>query len=179
MKRRREASLAPRIAATLLGSIVAIGLCEAIARLLLPWPPPSMIRFNELYVVAEGAGFGPHVDNLFEPDPEVFWRLRPNSFLRPGGPMFGTIANSQGLRELREIDAVKPERQIRILFLGDSTTFGWDLPADETQAHLTEVALLSERVQPGLLNPSYWIQRPRLYSSLPISAYFEGIMLRW
>ena len=141
MKEPGAGALGPRLGLALAATVAALALCELFARLFLPWSPPSMIRFGELRVVAEGAGIAGQVDTVFERDPEVFWRLRPNSSLPPGGPLFGTIANRQGLRELREIAEVKPDREIRILFLGDSTTFGWGLAADQTQALLTEAAL--------------------------------------
>lgn len=66
--------------------------------------------------------------SVIEDDDELFWRLKPNQVLPPDGyPFFGIISNSQRLREDHEIAIPKPPRELRILFLGDSCTFGYGL----------------------------------------------------
>ncbi|MCA9270152.1 MAG: hypothetical protein KDA41_16840, partial [Planctomycetales bacterium] len=62
-------------------------------------------------------------------------------------PFFGVISNGQSLREDHEIPLSKPPGKIRILFLGDSCTFGYGVAQDKTFVEAAE-ALLHERAAP-------------------------------
>jgi len=53
----------------------------------------------------------------------------------------GLIFNSQGLREEHAVDIPKPAGTVRILFLGDSSTFGVYLQHTQTFVHKTEQQL--------------------------------------
>ena len=87
-----------------------------------------MEQFSEL-VEAEHR-FQP--DRVFEADDELFWRLAPNVTLPPDArPLFGIVSNAQGLRADHIIDP-KPSDRVRILFVGDSCTFGYRVAHDET-----------------------------------------------
>lgn len=62
----------------------------------------------------------------FKPDPEIFWKLRPNLRMQMGMPKGGTFlveTNSQGIRN-PEIPFKKPENGYRIECYGDSITYG-------------------------------------------------------
>ncbi|HUK73968.1 MAG TPA: SGNH/GDSL hydrolase family protein [Candidatus Bathyarchaeia archaeon] len=69
----------------------------------------------------------------------------------PGGHGFlmgqDVQINSQGLRD-REFSLEKPPGVYRILMLGDSTTFGWGVAADETASKILERELNSAHI-PG------------------------------
>ena len=62
----------------------------------------------------------------FKPDPEVFWKLRPNLKMRmdmPKGGSFIVETNKQGIRNA-EIPFKKPANGYRIECYGDSITYG-------------------------------------------------------
>ena len=61
---------------------------------------------------------------IFIKDPELGWRLKPNSKDAWGGVI--VKINGKGLRG-PELDYAKPPDVIRILYLGDSVTFGYKL----------------------------------------------------
>jgi len=76
---------------------------------------------------------------MIQNDSELFWRLAPNTRLpEKSWPFFGIISNWQSLREDHEIERKKPKDQIRILFLGDSCTFGYGVARDETFVEVAE-----------------------------------------
>jgi lysophospholipase L1-like esterase len=79
---------------------------------------------------------------IFERDPDLGWRLRPGAEDR----WFGTpvTINAKGLRG-PELDYAKPPGTFRVLYLGDSVTFGFGLPDHEqTFPYRTGAALRSE-----------------------------------
>lgn len=83
-----------------------------------------------------------HFDDVFVSDPEVFWRLMPGRRLPDDAwPIRGLVSNEQGLREDHEIPHSKAADEVRILFLGDSCTFGYGLAHEESFVHQTEELL--------------------------------------
>jgi lysophospholipase L1-like esterase len=85
------------------------------------------------------------VDAAYVSDDELLWRPRPRTRFRDiDYPLREIIANSQGIRDSAMIPELKAENEFRILFLGDSVTFGWRVRHDETFAKLTGV-MLAER----------------------------------
>lgn len=121
------------------GSLV-LGLtgAEGISRLVRP-DSPSM-RFEQDITELRELDLK-QLASVLEPDPELFWRLAPARTLPArGGPFFGVISNRQGLREDHEIGA-RELKEIRILFLGDSCTFGYGLSYRDSFVHQTEVLL--------------------------------------
>jgi hypothetical protein len=68
------------------------------------------------------------VVSVIENDPELFWHLRPGRRMPDGeGWARGVISNNESFREDHEIPRRKPAGEVRILFLGDSCTFGLGL----------------------------------------------------
>jgi len=70
-------------------------------------------------------------------DPIRFWKLAPHSRLPESGsgtdgPFFGVISNGDGFRENHDIAPEKSAEETRILFLGDSCTFGYGVGWDQT-----------------------------------------------
>jgi lysophospholipase L1-like esterase len=80
-------------------------------------------------------GYG-HVE-IYEPDPILFWKLKPNQDCWTKIGRKPVHINSQGTRGA-EFQAPKPPGTIRILSLGDSRTFGWGLTEAETYSGLLE-----------------------------------------
>jgi lysophospholipase L1-like esterase len=126
-------------------TLVALLAAELGARLLVPLEAPfRMGQFTEIVKDRHQIDF----PDVFAYDRERFWGLAPDSRLPDDAwPLFGRIANRQGVREDREIPARKAADEIRVLFLGDSTTFGYGVPLDETLVAQTE-RLLARQV-PG------------------------------
>jgi lysophospholipase L1-like esterase len=87
-------------------------------------------------------GFG-NVE-IYESDPVVFWRLKPNQRCYTKVDHKPVRINSHGTRG-PEFSVAKPPGTIRILSLGDSRTFGWGLTEEETYSARLERAL-QERV---------------------------------
>lgn len=96
-------------------------------------------------LLAEGvlslAGFG-NVE-IYEPDPKLFWRLKPNQDCFTKVDNKPVHINSRGTRG-PEFEVPKPKGTVRILSLGDSKTFGWGLSESETYSARVE-ALLSAK----------------------------------
>ena len=86
-----------------------------------------------------------HLDDFLgvvQDDPDLFWVLAPNRRLPDDAwPIRGLISNAAGLREDHEIAPEKPAGEVRILFLGDSCTFGFGSLADESFVEQAERAL--------------------------------------
>lgn len=71
-------------------------------------------------------------------NPEIGHEHRPDSRARLMG--VDVAINALGFRD-DEIDLVVPEGRVRIVSLGDSITFGWGVPQDETFSQILETEL--------------------------------------
>jgi hypothetical protein len=120
------------IASTLLALVAA----EVVVR--------SCFTFMPSIQIGEGAtrASDEMVRRIFEPDPELIWRRRRN-LVEPDEdvPFRGVISNAQRLRERDEVPLEKDANEVRVLFLGDSVTFGWRLDIDDTFVERTERTL--------------------------------------
>lgn len=121
--------------ATLLGLGIVEGLCRVVVSTV---PNP---RWSHHANLVETVGF-PGLNEILQPDPELFWRLRPNVRERE---LKGIISDSRelifnvsidehGRRQLPRV----PNATKQILFLGDSCTFGVGVDDDETFAALAQ-----------------------------------------
>jgi len=81
---------------------------------------------------------------IYEPDPLVYWRLKPNQNCYTKIDHKPVHINAHGTRGA-DFTVPKPPNTIRILSLGDSRTFGWGLSDSETYS-----ARLQERLQEDL-----------------------------
>ncbi|MBN2406606.1 MAG: hypothetical protein JXJ19_02815 [Elusimicrobia bacterium] len=80
---------------------------------------------------------------IYMKDNDLGWKLRPDAYDISGS--FVVRVNSKGLRG-PELDYRKPAGTKRILFLGDSVTFGYNLEKDEdTFPYIVEKILKDER----------------------------------
>lgn len=84
------------------------------------------------------AGFG-NIE-IYQPDPLLFWKLKPNQDCYTKVDRKPVHVNSHGTRG-PEFQAAKPANTIRILSLGDSKTFGWGLTEAESYSGLIEKML--------------------------------------
>ena len=132
-------SLRRKVALALFACFLALLACEIILQL--TEQPAVSIRFQQDVGELDHLGMK-RLAAIVENDPELFWRLSSNTSLpRADGPFFGIIANRQGLREDHEIPLSKPEHSLRILFLGDSCTFGYGLDHTEGFVDISEQLL--------------------------------------
>ena len=125
-----------RLGLAVTASLVSLAVLELACQWLLPLKPPVRFAQNKNLL----AQFGwQQSGSVIETDPELFWRLIPNTELpRDAWPLRGRVANAQGLRESEEVAARSTADEIRILFLGDSCTFGSGLLLEEGFVQRTE-----------------------------------------
>jgi lysophospholipase L1-like esterase len=122
--------LGRRLALAATAIVLALGLGDLAARIYAP--RRAQTRLQEIVAVVEGRD---QIDfeRAFVGDPELFWRLAPSVVLPEGDAAFrGLISNEQGLREDHVIPRAKPSGELRLLFVGDSVTFGYGVDRDET-----------------------------------------------
>jgi lysophospholipase L1-like esterase len=101
--------------------------------------------FIVLEVSLRIAGYG-NVE-IYQPDPLVYWKLKPNQNCFTKVDHKPVHVNSHGTRG-PEFQTAKPPNTIRILSLGDSKTFGWGLSEAESYSGLLE-NMLQQHVNPG------------------------------
>lgn len=107
----RNASGSPRLARLVLLGGALFGVILTDRGLAIAFPPPS------------------ELNSLLEPHPQRGWALRCNAQGTDAGVHART--NSLGLRGA-EVSRDKPAEEFRILFVGDSVTFGYDLSESQT-----------------------------------------------
>src|SRR5437870_7327775 len=88
---------------------------------------------------------------IYEPDPALYWKLKPNQDCYTKIDHKPVHINSHGTRGA-DFVVPKPAKTIRILSLGDSRTFGWGMNDGETysallQKHFQEKLGASWRVE--------------------------------
>jgi lysophospholipase L1-like esterase len=105
--------------------LLVVGL-ELLARTVLGFVPPEGSRGGQFRDFIRLQMPREDMDKLLRFDPDLFWRLQPNTpdlQIRTDTGLFQDVAtNSMGLRD-DEITALAPGTQ-RLLCLGDSTTYG-------------------------------------------------------
>lgn len=89
---------------------------------------------------------------IYEPDPKLYWKLKPNQNCYTKVAHKPVHINSHGTRGT-EFQIEKPPNTLRILCLGDSRTFGWGLSEAQTYSGLLEQMLqgAAGTPHPGLL----------------------------
>jgi lysophospholipase L1-like esterase len=97
-----------------------------------------LLCFLVLEVALRIAGFG-NIE-IYQADPLVYWRLKPNQDCFTKVDHKPVHVNSHGTRG-PEFQPAKPANTIRILSLGDSKTFGWGLTEAESYSGLIEKML--------------------------------------
>jgi hypothetical protein len=123
----------------LISSLFALILAEMACRLFIP--EQTSIRFRQDVHELQGLQLG-EASRMIQNDPKLFWKLVPDTKIsKHSWPFFGVISNDQSLREDHRIPFVKPAKQNRILFLGDSCTFGYGVAHDEAFPQVVESIL--------------------------------------
>jgi lysophospholipase L1-like esterase len=118
--------------------LIALATAELLLRLLAP--PPATMAFGQFAKSMRGRWRGGV--KAIENDPELFWRLVPGQKLPDDAwPLRGVISNGQGLRQDHEIPLEKNAGELRVLFLGDSCTFGYGLLHNEGFVYRVEAKL--------------------------------------
>ncbi len=108
---RRQHGASVRLARICLLGLLLLGLFFLDRALANAFPPPS------------------ELNSLLEPHPDRGWRLRRNVVGSDADVITGT--NSLGLRG-PEVPQPKPAGEFRVLFAGDSVTFGYGLSGEQT-----------------------------------------------
>ena len=80
---------------------------------------------------------------LYEPDPALYWKLKPNQDCYTKIDHKPVHINSHGTRG-PEFQTQRPANSFRILSLGDSRTFGWGLSEAETYSSVLQSLLQKE-----------------------------------
>ena len=80
---------------------------------------------------------------IYEPDPVLYWKLKPNQDCYTKVDHKPVHINSHGTRG-PEFQTQKPTNSLRILSLGDSRTFGWGLSESETYSGVLQNLLQKE-----------------------------------
>ncbi|MDB5349018.1 MAG: lipolytic protein family [Planctomycetota bacterium] len=127
---RVPASRRPRLRVIVLGNLLVLAgllvVAELVARIVVwTWVIPTTFETKPFQ------GFG-------QTDPMVWWKLRPNLDARMGGVRLRT--NRLGFRDERQ--EVPPD-SLKILCLGDSSTFGWGVDASRMYTAVAERGLAS------------------------------------
>lgn len=98
---------------------------------------------------------------IYQPDPKLFWRLKPGQDCFTKVDRKPVHVNAEGTRG-PEFPAAKPAGTFRVLSLGDSRTFGWGLSDEETYSRrLGKLLLEYHSVRAGsaaaspLLGPNF------------------------
>ena len=136
----RGRPLVARLVVVIASLVASLAVSEVAVRI---WAPKqTCLRFTQDVNELKALGID---DSVVENDPELFWRLAPNQNRSADGfPFRGVISNSQGLRADHGIPPEKPPGEIRILFLGDSCTFGYGLLHTETFVYQVEQMLRTQ-----------------------------------
>lgn len=133
-----------------------------------------LLCFAVLEGVLRLCGYG-NVE-IYEPDPVLYWRLKPNQNCYTKVDRKPVHINSLGTRG-PEFDPVKPRNTRRILCLGDSRTFGWGLSESETycgvlQRLLQDHAAAGDRIEVINAGVNAW-------SYPQMQAYFHKIAVHY
>ena len=112
---------------------------------------------------------------IYQPDPALFWRLKPNQNCYTKIDHKPVHINSLGTRGL-EFQPNNPAGTLRILSLGDSRTFGWGLTEGETYSGRLE-AMLCE--QTGRKNIEVINAGVNAWSYPQMLVYLRNIGLRY
>lgn len=121
---RRPIPLVRRCLYSMIPLLSLLFLVEVVAR----WCAPeenSPQRFDQIEQIIVLLGNEPG-QSIFEPDPDCFWRLKPDVMLPADrGPSWsGRMSNSHGLRS-REVSVEAARERFRVLCFGDSSTFSF------------------------------------------------------
>ncbi len=98
-------------------------------------------RFEQIEQIIVFLGNEPG-QSLFDPDPACFWRLKPNVVApaERGNWWGGVMSNSQRMRS-REVSVSESHDHLRVLCMGDSTTFAFGVDFADAWPNQLQVML--------------------------------------
>ncbi len=125
---RRPIPLGRRCLYAMVPLLSLLTIVEVMARVMVADDITSPGRFDQIEQIIVYLGNKPG-QSIFEPDPDCFWRLRPDVILPPDrGPSWsGRMSNSHGMRS-REVSVEDAQQRLRVLCFGDSSTFAFGVP---------------------------------------------------
>jgi len=137
--RRRPIPLPRRLVYALIPVTALLVAVEVVARCLVPAGVDPRFQQIEQIIVYLGNRPG---ESIFEPDPDCFWRLKPNVTLPldRGESWGGRMSNSHGMRS-REVSLADAMTRDRILCFGDSSTFAFGVGIDSAWPNQLQVLL--------------------------------------
>jgi hypothetical protein len=117
--------------------VVLLGAAELTFRAIFPSDPED--RWSQHHFRVGALGFS-ELNEIMEPDPDLFWRVKPDLEEKHVSGFIGTetflsflvTTDARGMRKMNG-----PDTEDGLVFLGDSCTFGIGVQAKETCAHLT------------------------------------------
>lgn len=117
--------------------VVLLASAELIFRAIYPSDPEG--RWSQHHFRVGALGFS-ELNDIMEPDPDLFWRVKPDLADRHVSGFIGTetflsflvTTDARGMRKMNG-----PSTEESLVFLGDSCTFGIGVKAKETCAYLT------------------------------------------
>ncbi len=103
-------------------------------------------RFEQIEQIIVFLGNEPG-QSFFQPDPDCFWRLKPNVVAptKRGNWWGGMMSNSYGMRS-REVSIEETRDKLRVLCFGDSTTFAFGVDFAEAWPNQLQTLLDQEAV---------------------------------
>jgi lysophospholipase L1-like esterase len=141
----RAVSLSRKLLFSMISLLLFCAVAEGVARLV--FPPPDVSRHLEHEQIIQTLGL-PSLNDTMIADPALFWKLKPDlkgrritGRIRENPIGFTVSTNHDGLRS-PEIPPAK--RGLRILALGDSTTFGLGVEDDQTWPAILQQRLRAE-----------------------------------
>jgi len=112
----------------LFGAILAIPLFILVSEIILRVIPVDTFFENRFFILNRALDY----PEVFERDHRLFWRLRPDQTIKSKFFQGKTYhINSLGIRGP---EVLPKSGKLRIVALGNSCTFGWGIPYDETYA---------------------------------------------
>ena len=130
----------PAIGSKILFAVMVFGLMLAVGEVVLRWTAheePGIV-FQSLAEQLDKIHLETFKDVIVA-DLDRFWRLGANQRLpEDTRHIRGIVSNGAGLREDHEIPRKKPAGEVRILFVGDSCTFGFGTLNGESFVEMTE-----------------------------------------
>jgi len=145
-------SLRKKVAFSAIACILGLLVLELLARIVFAAPGVDLHREHEEVITVLGL---PGLNETMESDPDLFWRLKPE--LREF-PVTGSIRdNSIDFRVsthdgLRSTERLSPKGSLRIVALGDSTTFGLGVEDEKTWPAVLETLLRARGIDVDVVN---------------------------
>lgn len=140
---RRRLSFRKRGVFAILPLLVLLALVELTARCFVSKSTIAK-RFEQIEQIIVFLGNEPG-QSIFQPDPNCFWRLKPNVVApaERGQWWGGAMSNSHGMRS-REVSVERAMSRTRVLGFGDSTTFAFGVDSADAWANQLQTMLDQE-----------------------------------